>query len=400
MKICRTYHKLSLLIGLALSVFTGFCMGQDDPGQLLEWYLETGSADYAERIREEFPGTPQERFCNAWEYLGANNQMAREQAKLLVESYPGFAPGHFLMGTILSEGFEDYAEAVAWFDRGLEIDPEFMWSYLNRGIARIGMKDYTAAKEDFEQVLKLKRGFARGFLLRGVANYGLGNQEAMLADFEIGLQLDFMALSRIPGNLANDAVDRAIEVSQENAIFYYARGYARFVKGNYRAASSDFSKCTELVPGSSDFYKYSGASRMHLDDFEEAQKDLNYALSVNPDDPETYYFLGILMNDFLKQPAMAREYLNHAIRLDGSKGIYYFERARADYKLMNYEAARDDVNLALQLEHRKGDFYALRGNVKIKLGSPPEEACQDFKKAQEWGTAQNLKRIMKKSCPD
>ncbi|MFC2116945.1 tetratricopeptide repeat protein, partial [Bacteroidota bacterium] len=224
--------------------------------------------------------------------------------------------------------------------------------------------------------------------------------DAMKADFEIGLQLDYMALSRIPDEIAEEAMDKAIEDAPENAIYYFARGYASFVNGNYRSSKADFNKCIELVPGSSDFYKYSGASKMYLDDFEGGQKDLNYALSVNPDDPETYYYLGILMNDFLKQPSMAREYLNHGIDLDQYNALYFYERSEAAFKMLNYQEARNDINRALQLNHRKGDFYALRGNVKMKMGNSSDDYCPDFKKAIEWGTSYNLKRTIKKSCSE
>jgi len=167
---------------------------------------------------------------------------------------------------------------------------------------------------------------------------------------------------------------------------------------NCDAASQDFNKCIELVTGNSDFYKYSGASKIQIDNFEGGQKDLNYALSINPDDPEIYYYLGVLMNDHIKQPAMAQEYMNHAIQLDEYNALYYYERSKAAFKMLDYDQARDDINMALKLDHRRGDFYAQRGNVKMKMGDPADDYCPDFRKALEWGTSYNLKRVMKKSC--
>jgi tetratricopeptide (TPR) repeat protein len=391
----RTIRILALLI---ITGFSGFSSAADDPGKLLDKYLETGSPELAERIRKEFPGSPYASCSDAWEYLDANNEMARELAQKLVTEHPDFARGYFVLGSILAIGFRDYSGALDQLDRSLEIDPEFIPCYQNRGLAEIGLQDYGKAKIDFDRVLNSRRGYAEGFLLRGVANYGLGNEEAMKSDFEIGLQLDFKALSAIPANLADEAINKAIEAAPDNAIYYYARGYSRFVSGDYRAAAADFRKCIELVPGSSDFYKYSGASRMHLDDLEGGQKDLNYALSVNPDDPEIYYYLGVLMNDYLKQPAMALEYMNLAINLDGSRGAYFFERSKAAYQMKDYAQARDDINRALRLDRSQGDYYALRGNIKLDSGDPAQDFCPDFKKAVEWGTSQNLKRTLKKYC--
>ena len=104
------------------------------------------------------------------------------------------------------------------------------------------------------------------------------------------------------------------------------------------------------------------------------------------------------MNDFMKQYAMAKEYMNHAIELDRQNALYYYERSKAAYRMVDYEEARNDINRALQLDHRRGDLYALRGNIKLKSGSPAEDYCLDFKRAIDWGTSENLKRVMKKSC--
>jgi tetratricopeptide (TPR) repeat protein len=398
MDIRRLSRLRALLLLVPIFLFSDALSSGSDADQLLKSYVETGLVEYAVQIRDQFPGSPHEKFCDAWEYLDANNEIARKLAAELVNDYPDFAPSHFALGTVLTIGYQEFSDAVSLFDRSIELDPECVLSYRNRGIAKMGLEEYTGAKEDFDHLLTSKRGYAEGFLLRGVANHGLGEEEAMKADFEIGLQLDFQALSRIPGDLAEEAMDKAIESAPDNAIYYYARGYSSFIKGNFRSAGSDFSRCIELVPGSSDFYKYSGASKTQFDDYEGGQKDLNYALSVNPDDPEIYYFLGVLMNDGLKQPTMAREYLDLAIRLDENNELYYYERAKAAFRLMDYEEARSDINRALMLDHRKGDFYALRGNIKMKTGDPPEESCPDFRKAVEWGSSFNLKRIMKKTC--
>ena len=99
---------------LLIVLFSGYFISgacTDDPEQLLEWYLETGAFEYAEKIKNGFPGSPYDGFCDAWVYKGANNEMARELGAKLVKEHPEFAPGHFLMGTVLTTGFNKYREA-------------------------------------------------------------------------------------------------------------------------------------------------------------------------------------------------------------------------------------------------------------------------------------------------
>ena len=365
---------------------------------LLEKFLETKSIKYLEKIHESFPDSPYSLFCDAYESLNVNNKQARELAETLVRDYPSFAPGYFALGTVLVDGYKQYDEAIEQFNKAIELNQESNWVYQNRGIAYLAKKDYGAAWQDFDMLVSLKRGYALGYILRGVASHGLGDEEALLADFEIGLQIDYKALVAVYSSLANQAVNKAIESAPENIIYLFARGYANFSNGHYRLASVDFTRAIDLVPGSSDFYKYSGACKLFLGGGKGAQKDLNIALGSNPDDPEIYYYLGVLMNDLKKQPSMACEYLNQAIELDVQNAYYYYERSKSFYQMLNYQAARDDIKMALLYNHRDGDFYALRGDIKMKLENPSEDFCRDYQKAIELGTSYSLKRILKKSC--
>jgi tetratricopeptide (TPR) repeat protein len=372
---------------------------ESDPEVLLERYLEMGDIESKEEIKELFPESAYHHFCETYELLSVNDKKAKELAEALIREHPDFALGYFALGTIYGNGLGQYSTAIIQFNKSIELDPQFPRSWLNRGIAKIGLQDFKGAREDFNQAVTLKRGYALGYILRGVSNYGLGDTDAMLTDLEIGLQLDFKALSRVL-YLAGDAVDRAIEMAPENVNYYFARGYAHFVNENYRSALDDFTTAVNMVSGSSEFLKYAGATRIFLGDAGGAQTDLNIALGINPDDPDIYYYLGMLMNDKGEQPSKAYEYFSLAIELDDTKPMYFYQRSRASYNLMDFQPARDDINMALYLDHHSGDFYAFRGQIKMKVGSPAADYCYDFKQALEWGTSYNLKRIMKKSCQD
>jgi len=372
---------------------------KSDPEILLERYLETGDSKSLETIKEQFPESAYHHFCDTYELLHVNDQKAKELAEALIREHPDFALGYFALGTIYGNGLGQYSTAIIQFNKSIDLDPQFPISWVNRGIAKIGLKDFQGAREDFNQAVTLKRGYALGYILRGVTNYELENTDDMLSDLEIGLQLDYTALSSVL-EIAEDAVNKAIENAPENVNYYFARGYAHFVDENYRSALADFTKAVNMVSGSSEFLKYAGATKIYLEDADGARTDLNIALGINPDDPDIYYYLGVLMIDIEDQPSKAYEYFNLAIELDDTSPMYFYHRSESSYNLMDYQSARDDINMALYLDHHSGDFYALRGQIKMKMGSPAADFCHDFKQALEWGTSYNLKRMMKKTCQE
>ena len=391
---------ITCLLGFLMLQNTMISYAQDtDPEILLERYLDKGDIRSMEAIKEQFPESAYHHFCDSYELLHVNDQKAKELAEALIREQPDFALGYFALGTIYGNGLGQYSTAIIQFNKSIDLDPEFSRSWLNRGIAKIGLKDFQGARIDFSQAVTLKRGYALGYILRGVANYELEDTDAMMSDLEIGLQLDFKALADVL-EIAADAVSKAIEMAPENVNYYFARGYAHFAAENYRPALSDFSTAVNMVSGSSEFLKYAGATKIFLKDADGAKTDLNIALGINPDDPEIYYYLGILMNDIEEQFSRAFEYFSLAIEQDDTNPMYFYQRSKSSYNLMDYQSSRDDINMALYLDHHSGDCYALRGQIKMKMGNSNADFCYDFKRALEWGTNYNLKRIMKKSCQE
>lgn len=389
---------LYFLLGLLLFQIPPVTYSQvSDPGILLEHYLLNGDIESMEMIKEQFPESSYHHFCDSYNLLHKDNKKAKELAEALIRDYPDFALGYFALGAIYGSGLRQNSTALIQFNKSIDLDPQFPLSWLNRGITKIELKDFQGAREDFNQAIMLKRGYALGYILRGVANYSLGDTDAMLADLEIGLQLDFKALANVL-DIAGDAVNKAIEMAPENANYYFSRGYAHFTDQHYRPALADFTKAVNTVSGSFEFLKYAGATKVFLEDAAGAQADLNHALGINPDDPEIYYYLGILMNDIEEQPSRAFEYFSLAIEQEDTNPLYFYQRSKSSYNLMDYQSARDDINMALYLDHHSGDSYALRGQIKMKMGNPAADYCYDFKRAVEWGSSYNLKRIIKKSC--
>lgn len=398
----------SLLITLfSLMMLAGFSMHshcQVTDAELQNWldnYLKTGDPAVYTKILESAPGSKYDLLCQAYLLLDVDNQKGISLSRKLVRNYPDFPEAYFALGTFMINGSKEYNTAVTYLDTAIQLKPGFTMALFNRGIGQINAKEYGKAINDFDRVIELDRGNAGAHVMRAVVNYSSGEFDKITPDIEIALQMNPFIISSLYYVQVRKTIDKAVELAPENANLYYARGYANFKNGYYRLAVNDFVKALELVPGSSEFYKLSGASKIYLKDGPGAASDLKVAMGINPDDPEIYYFMGLLANDVQDQPEMGYEYLSRAIELNPWDPLNYYERAWSSYDLSDYESAITDIEKAIELDTTNGDFYTLRA-LTVLFGEIESgyDYCEDFRKAEELGTVYKLKKYINKYCKE
>ena len=84
----------------------------------------------------------------------------------------------------------NYEEAIAAYNRVLQISPNNVDAYLQRGIAYIEQNKYQAAIADMTEVIKLNPNNSRAYFWRGLArDYSEDNQGA-LEDYSHAIRLD------------------------------------------------------------------------------------------------------------------------------------------------------------------------------------------------------------------
>jgi tetratricopeptide (TPR) repeat protein len=387
---------------LAGNSFNSLCQVNDkDLQKLLDQYLKSGDPEISAKISETNPGSKYDRFCQVYNLLNIDNQKGISLSRELIRDHPDFPEAYFAMGTFLINGAKDYITAVLYMDTAIQLKPEFTMAIFNRGIGRINAKEYDEAMNDFDRIIEIDRGNAAAYVMKAVINYSSGKFEEIIPDIEIALQMDPYIISSLYYLQVRKTMDKAVELAPENANLYYARGYANFKAGYFRLAINDFVKALELVPGSSEFYKLSGACKIYLKDGPGAESDLKVAMGINPDDPEIYYYMGLLANDVQNQPEMGYEYMSQAIELNPRDPLNYYVRAWSSYGFSDYESALADIEKAIELDNRNGDFYTLRALISLywETGSG-YDYCEDFRKARELGTVYKLDKYIKKYCQE
>ena len=65
----------------------------------------------------------------------------------------------------------DYSQAIAWFDKAIEVEPSFAEAYCNRGTAHYEKGEADAAIADFSKAIEIEPDFAEAYYNRAAACY-------------------------------------------------------------------------------------------------------------------------------------------------------------------------------------------------------------------------------------
>ena len=135
------------------------------------------------------------------------------ESKTAIHYFKGAA--HFLN--------EQWDEAIADYDKAIELNPRLAMVYVNRGFAysNIGLLDQ--AISDYTKAIELNPGFAGAYVNRGSAYLSKGQYDRAISDYS-----------------------KAVELNPNFAWAYLNRGLAYYYKGEHDKAWEDVHKVQSL----------------------------------------------------------------------------------------------------------------------------------------------------------
>ena len=150
----------------------------------------------------------------------------------------------------------DYDGAIKHYSKVIELDPNKVSAYYNRGLAYQGKRKYDLAIEDYTEVIKLGPNKASAYYNRGNAYQGQGKYDLAIEDYT-----------------------EVIKLGSNKASAYYNRGNAYQGQGKYDLAIEDYTEAIELDPNKASayhnralaYYK-NGEPDKSEDDFAEAER--------------------------------------------------------------------------------------------------------------------------------
>ena len=223
------------------------------------------------------------------------------------------------------------------------------------------------------------------------------------------LNLGSNAINTKDYKLAEIYLSRVIELDNNNSIAYNDRGATKMFLGNLEEAIKDFDRAIELNPYLSEAYNNRGNAENNLgnhynsiDYLESALKDYNKAIEINPNNSEAYNNRASTKKDLAKfynninYLEDAIKDFNKSIELNPNNSGAYYNRGNAKNNLANVcnninylEDAIKDFTKAIELNPYLSEAYNSRGNAKNSLDNfykninYLKEAIKDFDKAIE-----------------
>lgn len=170
---------------------------------------------------------------------------------------------------------KDYAGALLYFDKSIELKPKFNIAYAFRGFVKNFTKDYQSAVLDFNEAIKRPdepsdKFIGSLFLGRATSKIELRNYKEALED-----------------------IKKSIELNPKDPTAYFLRGRINNETMKYEEAKIDFDKALELFPDFIPVYLERGVVKYELSDYNGSISDLNKYINVDSLSDRAYVYRGL-----------------------------------------------------------------------------------------------------------
>ena len=200
--------------------------------------------------------------------IAAQTGRLREAAGFLADATsanPNDASAHNNLGGVL-HGLKRYADALASYERALELKSDLPEAWNNRGVALRDLKRPEAALASYVRAIALRPDYADAYCNRGNAMHDLNRVEESLASYE-----------------------RAIEIKPAYAEAHSNRGTALCDLGRLDEALACYDHAIRLKPDYVDARIYRGDAFREMRRTNEAMQSYDAAISLDPNSAEAHF---------------------------------------------------------------------------------------------------------------
>ena len=354
--------------------------------------LESRQACSERRKREDYLAlTPQKR---KWELvriqalIDEDGQTPEQKAELFYEQ------------GLLHDFAEEYAKAIASYDKALEFKPDFHRAWYNRGNALGNLGRLEEAIASYDKALEFKPDYHAAWNNRGNALDDLGRWEDAIASLDKALEFkpDFHGAWYNRGNALDDlgrleeaiaSFDKALEIKPDKYEAWNNRGYALGNLGRLEEAIASYDKALEFKPDYHVAWNNRGYALGNLGRWEEAIASYDKALEFKPDYHVAWNNRGVALRNLGRlEEAIAS--LDKALEIKPDDRESWNYRGYALYNLGRLEEAIASYDKALKIKpdepgafYNKACCYALQSQIDQAIQNLQQAIDQNPEKYRE-----------------
>lgn len=252
-------------------------------------------------------------------------------------------------------------------------------AYSGRAAAKTELRNFAGALTDYSIALELDPVNYDARLGRASVFYKLSRFAEARTDYRALLNQDAGETNTVyfqKSASAKGTMQITTAQSDFRPLILNQLGLTEYQLQNYSEALKWLDSAISLRPNEADYYVNRGLVRDKLGD-PNAGKDFEKALSLNPGHTTA---LSILGSSSKESAETRKSFLDRAIDSDSTSVYAYIERAYQNMQEENYREALSDYDMAIKLENRDPDLFLNRGFVQEKLNDPAG-AYSDYSRA-------------------
>jgi tetratricopeptide (TPR) repeat protein len=263
-----------------------------------------------------------------------------------------------------------YDEAIACYDKVIEINPKNKWGWINKGAALDDLGKYEEAIKTYDKAIEIHPESAdiwcnKGFSLDNMGKHG----DAMVA------------------------FNKAIEIKSKFAAAWNGRGIALANMERYEEAIEAYNKAIAIRPKFTFAWNNKGLALANQGKSEEAIKAFDKAIELDPKDAYAWNNKGTALADMEKYDEAIQVY-DKAIQINPQDALYWSNKGNALYNKGEYEEAIKTLDKAIEIDPQAATAWANKGYTLGQLGEY-EEAIKAYDESirlnPQYADAWNLK---------
>lgn len=319
---------------------------------------------------------------------GASYNMIGERQKALADFYTYLKydttnPEVYLGITLAQRALGDFEKAHANLDQALKLRPSHAFYWNERGSLFIRQRKYKEAVDVIKQALLLEpdNDTYKHHLQFAETELKKGDWQEIAREVEKYLKLATNHRQKKDYNEAILAYLQVIKLDPQNVEANHQCGFILFSMGENARAIPFFNRIIEFNIQDVVAYINRSACYYNLRKYQEALKDAEWALQLDPNHYLAWFSRANAYSDLNQEEQALKDY-ERCIELKPDFGVAYFNRGVVYHNLKKHELALIDYTKAIELGYQDARVFDKRGSVNFVLKKYPE-SINDFSKTLE-----------------